>query len=88
METQSRLDSILSLLMIANSTTIKDLTRKFKVSEMTIRRDIDQLEKAGMVRSYRGGVIVAERHARASRSSSYSLPSAEPVHEKEKRAKI
>jgi len=86
MEAQSRLDSILSLLMIANSTTIKDLTRKFKVSEMTIRRDIDQLEKAGMVRSYRGGVIVAERHARASRSSSYSLPSAETVHEKEKRA--
>ena len=86
MERQSRLDSILSAVIRANSTTIKDLTEQYGVSEMTIRRDIELLEQAGMVRSYRGGVIVAERHTRASRTPSYSIASAETEHVDEKHA--
>jgi DeoR family deoxyribose operon repressor len=85
MEAQSRLDAILSILMINNSTTIKELTARFQVSEMTIRRDIELLEKAHMVRSYRGGVIVAERHTRANRSATYSLDQAGAEHTAEKK---
>ena len=86
MKRQSRLEAVLSAVIMANSTTIKDLTRKFGLSEMTIRRDIEALEKAGLLRSYRGGVIVAERHARAARAPSYSLATAEAEHVREKRA--
>ena len=86
MKRQSRLEAVLSAVIMANSTTIKDLTRKFGLSEMTIRRDIEALEKAGLLRSYRGGVIVAERHARAARAPSYSLATAEAEHVSEKRA--
>lgn len=85
MEAKTRLDKILSSLMISNSTTIKELTARFRVSEMTIRRDIELLENAGMVRSYRGGVIVAERHTRASRNSNYSLTLAGTEHTAEKK---
>jgi len=86
MEAQSRLNAILSTLMINNSTTIKELANKFSVSEMTIRRDIELLENAHMVRSYRGGVIVAERHTRAGRNSTYSLERASTEHMEEKQA--
>lgn len=86
MERQARLDSLLSSVVHANSTTIKDLTEQFGVSEMTIRRDVDVLEQAGLVRSYRGGVIVAERHTRAGRASSYSLASAGTENQDAKRA--
>jgi DeoR family transcriptional regulator, deoxyribose operon repressor len=80
MKRQSRLEAVLSAVVMANSTTIKDLTRKFGLSEMTIRRDIEALETAGLLRSYRGGVIVAGRHARAARAPSYSLATAEAEH--------
>ncbi len=86
MKRQSRLDAILSAIIQANSTTIRDLTERYGLSEMTIRRDIDMLERAGLVRAYRGGVIVAERHTRAARTASYSLAAAEAEHVEEKRA--
>ena len=86
MKRQSRLEEILSAVVLANSTTIRDLTEKYGLSEMTIRRDIEKLEQAGLVRTYRGGVIVAERHTRASRPSSYSLAAAEAEHAEQKRA--
>ncbi|OHD75540.1 MAG: hypothetical protein A2V99_10890 [Spirochaetes bacterium RBG_16_67_19] len=86
MKRQSRLEAILSAVVLANSTTIKDLTEKYGLSEMTIRRDVGKLEQAGLVRTYRGGVIVAERHTRAARTPSYSLAAAEAEHVEEKRA--
>jgi DeoR family transcriptional regulator, deoxyribose operon repressor len=86
MKRQSRLEAVLSAVIMDNSTTIKDLTRRFGLSEMTIRRDVETLEKAGLLRSYRGGVIVAGRHARAARAPSYSLATAEAEHMAEKRA--
>jgi DeoR family transcriptional regulator, deoxyribose operon repressor len=86
MKRQTRLEAILSAVIQANSTTIRDLTEKYGLSEMTIRRDIEVLEQAGLIHSYRGGVIVAERHARAARTLSYSLAAAEAEHVAEKRA--
>jgi len=86
MNRQSRLDDILSTIIQANSTTIRDLTERYGLSEMTIRRDIDTLKRAGFIRAFRGGVIVAERHTRAARTPSYSLATAETEHVEEKRA--
>lgn len=83
---EQRLESILSEVVQANSTTIQDLTDKFGLSEMTIRRDVEKLKQAGLLRTYRGGVIVAERHTRAARAPSYSLAAAEGVNKEEKRA--
>ena len=82
---QSRLNSLQEIIIRANSTTIKDLAGQLNVSAMTIRRDMEVLEKAGIVRTYRGGVIVAERHARTGSASAYSLASAETAHVEEKR---
>jgi len=82
---QSRLDSLQEIIIRANSTTIKDLAEQLNVSAMTIRRDMEVLESAGLVRTYRGGVIVAERHARSGSASVYSLSSAETAHVDEKR---
>lgn len=85
MKSESRIDAILSIIMLNNSTTIKELTSKLNVSEMTIRRDIVLLEKANMIRRYHGGVVVAERHTRANRNSNYSLDQAGTEHTAEKR---
>jgi len=45
----SRLDSLQEIIIRANSTTIKDLAEQLNVSATTIRRDMEVLEKAGMV---------------------------------------
>lgn len=82
---QSRLNSLQEIIIRANSTTIKDLAEKLNVSAMTIRRDMEVLESDGLVRTYRGGVIVAERHARPGSASAYTLTSAETAHVEEKR---
>lgn len=85
MKSESRIDAILSIIMVNNSITIKELTSKLNVSEMTIRRDIVLLEKANMIKRYHGGVIVAERHTIVNRNPSYSLDQARTEHTAEKR---
>ena len=85
MNRQSRIDALQDIIARANSTTIKDLAEQLHVSAMTIRRDMEVLEGAGLVRTYRGGVIVAQRHGRGG-PSGYSLTSAETAHVQEKRA--
>ena len=53
---------------------------------MTIRRDMEVLEEAGVVRTYRGGVIVSENNNRSGGSPGYSLTTAETSNVDEKRA--
>lgn len=76
MKRQSRLDAVLATVIADNSTTIRELTRKFGLSEMTLRRDVRALEQAGLLRSYRGGVVVAGTHSSAGRTPAYSLTAA------------
>ncbi len=85
MKRQSRLDYLQDLITEANSITIKDLADKLDVSVMTIRRDMEVLQEAGLVRTYRGGVIVSERNTRKPGSKGYSLTSAETANVDEKR---
>jgi len=70
-----RLNEITAYLNINNAATIKDLAEKFDVSLMTIRRDLEQLEKMNVVKLIHGGVIF--NPVDTSSNKNYSLPNAE-----------
>jgi DeoR family transcriptional regulator, glycerol-3-phosphate regulon repressor len=50
-----RHNKILNLVKAHGFVTIEQLTREFKVTPQTIRRDINQLSAAGRIRRYHGG---------------------------------
>lgn len=52
-----RQQSILALANQYGEVKVNDLKDRFKVTEMTIRRDLEKLEKAGSVRRVLGGAI-------------------------------
>lgn len=58
---KARLSQIRKLLESDRSVSIAELARQFAVSEMTIRRDLDKLERSGQVQRTHGGAIPAER---------------------------
>lgn len=55
MQVEQRHQTILQLLDARGQVTISDLSTRFSVSEMTIRRDLAQLETDGLVRRTHGG---------------------------------
>lgn len=60
--TQSqRLETIREALASSGEVAIKDLARKFKVSDMTIRRDLEVLERRGEIIRTHGGAASARR---------------------------
>jgi DeoR family transcriptional regulator, fructose operon transcriptional repressor len=68
-----RLDFIRSGLQRDGAVRIDELARELTVSEMTIRRDLDELQALGVARRVRGGAVAvgpeafAERHRRRAR---------------------
>lgn len=68
-----RLDAIRSHLQRDGSVRIDEMARELAVSEMTIRRDLDELEALGVARRVRGGAVAvgpeafAERHRQRAR---------------------
>jgi len=52
---------ICRMLRDRQSVVIGELAEQFGVSEMTVRRDLDKLERSGAVRRVHGGAMVAER---------------------------
>lgn len=54
-----RQQAILELLSRRGELNIADLSARFDVSEMTVRRDLGQLESAGLLRRTRGGAASA-----------------------------
>ena len=52
-----RVNSLLHLLKQNNASSIKELADALKVSEMTVRRDVQILAESGLVRIIHGGVI-------------------------------
>ena len=52
-----RQQAILDLVDKNDSTQVADLVRLFNVSEMTIRRDLDLLERKGLLRRVHGGAV-------------------------------
>ena len=68
---QSSLDretKILDLLHKNGKASIQDLVEAFDVSNMTIHRDLNKLEEAGVFQKKHGGVVLAERAKSAASS--------------------
>lgn len=60
MTAESRQQQILELLAARGRVTNADLAVRFTVSEMTLRRDLAQLEQAGLLRRVHGGATPTE----------------------------
>jgi DeoR/GlpR family transcriptional regulator of sugar metabolism len=55
-----RLDLTLRLVRGSGRLTLADLAARLGVSEMTVRRDLDQLQEQGLVRRVRGGAVALD----------------------------
>lgn len=58
MKLDDRRQEIIDLLMESGTVALDDLAARFGVSKMTIHRDLDDLEAAGMLRKVRGGASI------------------------------
>jgi DeoR/GlpR family transcriptional regulator of sugar metabolism len=59
MFSKERPQLILQLIESQGSVTVADLCHRFAVSDMTIRRDLAELERAGLIRRVYGGAVSA-----------------------------
>ncbi|WP_442935086.1 DeoR/GlpR family DNA-binding transcription regulator [Micromonospora sp. CPCC 206061] len=57
MESVERLAGIMGSLRVRDSVAVAELATQYGVSEMTIRRDLDELAQQGVVRRVRGGAL-------------------------------
>ncbi|WP_271223342.1 DeoR/GlpR family DNA-binding transcription regulator [Streptosporangium carneum] len=57
MEGSDRIRAIMSALRVNDAVSVTDLAVEHAVSEMTIRRDLDELAQQGVVRRVRGGAV-------------------------------
>src|SRR3954465_8349665 len=60
MAVPERLDVTLRLVRNAGTATLADLSTRLGVSEMTVRRDLDELQRRGLVHRIRGGAIAVD----------------------------
>lgn len=58
MKLEDRRQEIVDVLIQEGSASLEDLARRFGVSKMTIHRDLDDLEAAGLLRKVRGGATI------------------------------
>ncbi|WP_331767290.1 DeoR/GlpR family DNA-binding transcription regulator [Embleya sp. NBC_00896] len=57
MDVADRLDLTLRLVQGSDRISVSELARRLGVSEMTVRRDLDALERQGLVRRVHGGAV-------------------------------
>ncbi len=58
MKLDNRRQGIMDALMETGSASVDNLSLRFSVSKMTIHRDLDELEEAGLLRKVRGGASI------------------------------
>ena len=73
--TVNRREEILQALSEDGKVFVQDLSKKYGVSEVTIRNDLDKLEKKDLLIKARGGAIKVDFHVRTDRriSEKYGL---------------
>ncbi len=54
---QARLAAILERLTSAGSVTVAEIVREFGISDMTVRRDLAELERGGLLERVHGGAV-------------------------------
>ncbi|MGC2162671.1 MAG: DeoR/GlpR family DNA-binding transcription regulator, partial [Silvibacterium sp.] len=57
---QTRLTAILRVLQQSGSVSVEGLSTELSVSVVTVRRDLDQLEKEGLLQRTHGGAVSIE----------------------------
>lgn len=58
---EERRDQILSIIQRKNRISVAELSKEFNIGEVTIRRDLTELEERGLIRRTHGGAILADR---------------------------
>ena len=58
MKPEDRRQAIMDVLMEAGTASVEDLSLRFGVSKMTVHRDLDDLEQAGLLRKVHGGASI------------------------------
>ncbi|MFB2552809.1 DeoR/GlpR family DNA-binding transcription regulator [Ensifer soli] len=58
MKPDDRRQEIMDLLMEAGSVSVEELASRFGISKMTVHRDLDDLQLAGLVRKVHGGASI------------------------------
>lgn len=58
MKREDRRQAIMDLLVEARAVDLDELADRFAVSKMTVHRDLDDLEQAGLLRKVRGGAMI------------------------------
>ena len=58
-----RRNAILSVLREDKHVVVSELAKAFEVSEETVRRDLDKLEKEGLVVKTYGGAVMSENNS-------------------------
>lgn len=70
MKREERRQAIMDLLVEHREVDLDDLAERFAVSKMTIHRDLDELEQAGVLRKVRGVPLrIQERSSKATSAS-------------------
>ena len=79
MEFGDRKKDILDLLFSKGRVSVSELSKTFFVSEMTIRRDLSDLEANGLVKRYRGGAVLSSESSEMPISQRYFVDEKEKV---------
>ncbi|MDY3003031.1 MAG: DeoR family transcriptional regulator, partial [Christensenella hongkongensis] len=58
---EERRKLIQSIIQKEKRVTISELSRRFDIGEATIRRDLNAMEKSGLIQKTHGGAILADR---------------------------
>ena len=58
---EQRREQILQILSARECTSVAELSQALDVSEVTVRKDLDQLEQQGLLTRVRGGAVVSGR---------------------------
>ena len=73
MEYKDRKKDILDILYANGRVSVSKLAKTLFVSEMTIRRDLSEMEKDGVLKRYRGGAVLTAVSSEMSISQRASL---------------